>query len=71
MANLLLRDYEKEETPRLEKASLVEEQQTGSQVKGIREWGMARSNGHLVWRFINLGYKMHGVLSIDTYYQLT
>jgi hypothetical protein len=71
MANLLLRDYEKEETPRLEKASLVKEQQTGSQVKGIREWGMAGFNGHLVWGLINLGYKMYGVLSIDTYYQLT
>jgi len=32
---------------------------------------MAGFNGHLVWGLINLGYKMYGVLSIDTYYQLT
>jgi hypothetical protein len=36
MANLLLRDYKKEETPGLEKASLLKEQQRESQVKEIR-----------------------------------
>jgi len=35
MANLLVRDDEKEETPLLEKASLIEELQIVSQVKEI------------------------------------
>jgi len=48
MANLLVRDDEKEETPRLEKASLISELQILSQVKGIQRTGAPEINGCLV-----------------------
>jgi hypothetical protein len=40
MADLLVRDDEKEETSRLDKASLISELQILSQVKGIQKWGV-------------------------------
>jgi hypothetical protein len=70
MANLLVRDDEKEETPRLEKVSLIRRRQIQSPVKGIRQAGCLKSMN--AW-FLSpkLGYKMWGVLSVDTHYQLT
>jgi hypothetical protein len=58
MANLLLRDYEKEDTPGPEKAPLIKELQILSQVKGIPKPGAARIKGCLVSHALKPGYKM-------------
>jgi hypothetical protein len=58
MANLLLRDYEKEDTPRLEKATLMRGLQIRAQVKGIQKSDEPRITGRMVFRSIKQGYKM-------------
>jgi len=58
MVNLLLRDYEKEVTPRLEKAILIRGLQFLSQVKGIQKAGMPGIERRLVSRLSKLGYKL-------------
>jgi hypothetical protein len=53
-----INDDDKEETPGLKKASLTEELQIQSQVKGIRNPGVPYSKGHMLCHLLNLGYKM-------------
>jgi len=58
MVNLLLRDDEKEDTPRLEKATLIRGLQFLSQVKGIQKADMPGIERCLVSRLSKLGYKL-------------
>jgi len=59
MANLLLRDDEKEMTPRLEKAALLTRGlQILSQVKGIRTPSKPEIRRPLVFPWPEHGYKM-------------
>jgi len=58
MVNLLLRDDEKEDTPRLEKATFIRGLQFLSQVKGIQKAGMPGIERRLVSRLSKLGYKL-------------
>jgi hypothetical protein len=58
MANLLVREDEKEKTPRLEKVFLIKELQIQSPVKGIQTLSTPEINGCLVAHEPNPGYKM-------------
>jgi hypothetical protein len=58
MANLLLRDDEKEDTPRLEKATLIRGLQIRAQVKGIHKAGMLGIERRLVSRLSKPGYQL-------------
>ncbi len=58
MANLPVKDYKKEVTPRLEKASLIRGLQILRQVKTIHKLGMPTVKWRLVTRWSEPGYKL-------------